>query len=78
MDEEETPELTWICPDCDYISQHGMSNHPGIAVGCPSDLVGGKDLPKVKDTETCIRSNCIRRYVQNLLIEQTELMEVNT
>lgn len=32
MDEEEIPELTWICPDCDYINQHGMSNYAGIAV----------------------------------------------
>lgn len=35
-----------------------------------SDSIGGKDLPQVEDTETCIRSNCIRRYAPNLLINQ--------
>ena len=32
MDEEEIPELTWICPDCDYIRQHGMFIYRDIAM----------------------------------------------
>lgn len=56
MDNEEIPNMTWICPECDHIRENGMSYQvSGV------DMAGGQELGRVEDTEHCIRPNCIRR-----------------
>jgi hypothetical protein len=50
-----------MCPDCDHIIQNGIFMSDDVH--SKANLIGGQELPRVTDTDHCIRPTCIRRYI---------------